>query len=115
MRYPYVAFTYPPAVFQAWLGLVCPRSWCIVSAVRGPKRKPAFRGYVQKAVNAGKRPFLTATVSGETFAAIDRLATLQNVSRGRVIDRLIEAFELQTLTEGPLEPESPAESIVNAA
>ena len=55
-----------------------------------------MRGYVKKAIAEGKRPFLTATVSGETFEAIDRMATAQGCSRGRVIDRLVAAAVLAT-------------------
>lgn len=48
-------------------------------------------GHVAKSIAEGRRPFLTCTVAGDTFRALDRLALAGHTSRGRTIDRLVQA------------------------
>lgn len=75
------AETIPSASSQAQSG--------IVSSPRGPKLAPIPRGHVARSIEAGKRPFLTCTVSPDTFRAIDRYCIDAGVSRGVAVDRAI--------------------------
>lgn len=64
--------------------------------IPGPKLSGTIRGHVARSIASGKRPYLTATVSAETFRAIDRYCLDTGVSRGVAIDRAIDALLTQT-------------------
>ena len=56
-------------------------------------RVDTMPAYVSAAIAKGDRPFLTATIAAETYLAIDELCKRLRLSRGRCIDRAIDALQ----------------------
>ncbi len=51
--------------------------------------RPRAVGHVARSIAEGKRPFLTCTVTAETFDLLDGLSIGLNLSRGRIVDRAL--------------------------